>query len=88
MIESQLVDIVKNIMKSIPNANELSQNAEKKVYSILSNSLQKLDIVSKEEFEIQTQVLLKTRKKLEALENKIETIEKAMKESAYEIQEP
>lgn len=49
-------------------AGELQKNAQ----ALLSSFFSKLDLVSREEFDIQTQVLLRTREKLKALEARLE----------------
>lgn len=47
----------------------------KRKFARLQNQLAKLDVVSREEFDIQTQVLLKTREKLTALEKRLAELE-------------
>jgi len=42
---------------------------------LLLASLQRLDLVPREEFELQEQVLLRTREKLEALEARVAELE-------------
>ena len=42
----------------------------------MTQGFQKLDLVTREEFDLQTQVLAKTRAKLEALEAKVNALEK------------
>jgi ubiquinone biosynthesis accessory factor UbiK len=55
---------------------EQSKSLPKEIFrQLIQETLLKLNLVSKQEFEIQTQVLLKTRKKLEALEKKIKELE-------------
>jgi ubiquinone biosynthesis accessory factor UbiK len=51
-----------------------SINLEKHIQTILKSKLNKLDIVSREEFDIQSKVLLKTRLKLEELSNKLNSL--------------
>ncbi|GAB4223298.1 MAG: hypothetical protein Kow0076_5580 [Francisella sp.] len=41
---------------------------------ILNKSLKKLDVVSREEFEVQKKILLKTRQKLEEIEEKLDKL--------------
>jgi BMFP domain-containing protein YqiC len=43
----------------------------------MSGLLAKLDVVTREEFDIQTQVLARTREKLKELEARVEALEKA-----------
>lgn len=60
-----------------------AKDVEKNIKALLQSSLQRLDLVPREEFELQTQVLLRTREKLEALEARIAQLEarRASKES-------
>jgi len=50
---------------------------EKNARALLSSFFGKLDLVSREEFDIQTQVLLRTREKLKALETRLDELEQA-----------
>ena len=48
---------------------------EKNARALLSSFFSKLDLVSREEFDIQAQVLLRTREKLKALETRLDALE-------------
>ncbi len=48
---------------------------EKNARALLSSVFSRLDLVSREEFDIQTQVLQRTREKMQALEARIAQIE-------------
>jgi ubiquinone biosynthesis accessory factor UbiK len=48
---------------------------EKNARALLSGFFAKLDLVSREEFDIQAQVLLRTREKLKALEERVARLE-------------
>jgi len=50
---------------------------EKNAKALLASFFAKLDLVSREEFDIQTQVLLRTREKIKALEARLDAIERA-----------
>lgn len=52
-----------------------ARDIEKNVKAMLASSLSRLDLVPRAEFEVQAQVLLKTREKLEALERRLAEIE-------------
>jgi BMFP domain-containing protein YqiC len=43
---------------------------------MMNQGFQKMDLVTREEFDLQAKVLAKTREKLEALEAKVATLEK------------
>jgi len=53
-----------------------ARDVEKNVRALLHSGLQRLDLVPREEFELQTQVLQRTREKLEALEARVAEMEK------------
>lgn len=53
-----------------------AKDLEKNVRGLMTQGFQKLDLVTREEFDLQTQVLAKTRAKLEELEVKVNALEK------------
>ncbi len=60
--------------------NEAIQNSpmkdvEKNVKAMMAQGFSKLDLVTREEFDIQAQVLARTRSKLEALEARVADLE-------------
>ncbi|MDO8654519.1 MAG: accessory factor UbiK family protein [Undibacterium sp.] len=55
--------------------NSPAKDIEKNVKAMMSQGFAKLDLVTREEFDIQAQVLAKTRAKLEALEARIAELE-------------
>ena len=54
-----------------------AKDIEKNVKALLQSGLQRLDLVPREEFEVQAQLLQRTREKLEALEARVEQMESA-----------
>ena len=56
--------------------NSPAQDLEKNVRTMMTQGFQKLDLVTRDEFDLQTKVLAKTREKLAALEAKVAEIEK------------
>lgn len=63
---------IKAIVASSP-AGDL----EKNVHALLQGAFTKLELVSREEFDVQAEVLRQTKEKLAALEKQIEALEKA-----------
>ena len=53
------------------------KDVEKNVKTLLGSTFSKLDLVTREEFDIQQQVLIKTREKLAALEARLAKLEAA-----------
>lgn len=73
-------DIAAKIGKLIPNSvKDLQKDIEKNVKAILQNAFTKMDLVTREEFDVQTKVLARSREKLEALEKRLAKIEKTHK---------
>lgn len=56
-------------------SKKLGADVEQKVRQVIQGQLNKLDVVSREEFDVQTQVLLRTRQKLTELEQKMAELE-------------
>jgi ubiquinone biosynthesis accessory factor UbiK len=68
-------DMQAKINKAIENSP--AKDIEKNVKAMLSSGFAKLDLVTREEFEIQSQVLAKTRARLEELEARVAQLESA-----------
>jgi hypothetical protein len=66
-----------DLQSKINQALETSpaKDIEKNVKAMMSQGFSKLDLVTREEFDIQAQVLAKTRAKLEALEARVAALE-------------
>jgi len=56
-------------------ADNPAKDLEKNVRALLSSALARLDLVSREEYEIQSQVLARAREKLAALESRVAELE-------------
>ena len=57
--------------------NSPAKDIEKNVRSMMTQGFSKLDLVTREEFDVQAQVLARTREKLQALEARVDALEKA-----------
>lgn len=70
MLDPKLTDkLAKCLQDSVPpGMRDLYKDMEKNMHAVLQSFFSKLDLVTREEFDAQTNVLLKTRRKLEALE--------------------
>lgn len=77
----KIEQIAKQIHESMPQpVKDLGADVDQKVRQVLQGQLSKLDVVSREEFDVQTQVLLRTRQKLNELEAKLAEIETKLSE--------
>jgi len=63
-----------------PGLQGLQGDLQRNLRSAMESALSKLNLVSREEFEIQQAVLLRTREKLRALEARIAALEATSKE--------
>ena len=84
MIDPKKIEqIAKNISNAIPpGVKTMADEAEVKVKQVLQSQLNKLDFVSREEFDVQSNVLIRTREKLEALEAKLAALEASLEKDA------
>jgi len=72
----KIEEMVSSITNAIPpGITAIQADVEKNIRSVLSATFAKLDLVTREEFDIQTQVLHRTREKLEALEQLVTKLE-------------
>jgi BMFP domain-containing protein YqiC len=78
MFDPKSIDnIADRIANAIPpGLNNFKDDMEKNVHALLQSALSKLDLVSREEFEVQKAVLAKTRSRLEELEKRVAELEK------------
>lgn len=67
-------DIASKIAAAI--ANSPAKDVEKNVRAMMASAFTKLDLVTREEFETQQELLLKSREKLTELENRIAELER------------
>jgi BMFP domain-containing protein YqiC len=75
-----LDDMVNRLLGSLPGGlRDLKTDTEKNLRAALHSTLSKMDLVTREEFDIQQGVLARTRAKLEALEKQIADMEQQIK---------
>ena len=65
---------IRHIIKDSP-VNDIEDN----INALLKSTFTKMDLINREEFDVQTEVLKRTRSKLEALEAKIIDLEHKLK---------
>ncbi len=76
MLDPKTLEEIGNKMSALL-ANSPAKDLETNAKAAVSGLLAKLDVVTREEFDIQTQVLARTRQKLKELEARVEALEKA-----------
>ena len=80
MINPAKIEEMARAIKSAlpPEQKSVGEEVDKKVKQVIQAQLMKLDVVSREEFDVQTKVLLRTREKLQALEEKLNQLEQQL----------
>ncbi len=76
MTTESIEDIARKLTDVLPEGlRSVREDLENNFRGVLRSSLAKLDLVTREEFEVQEAVLAKTRARLEALEARLKDIE-------------
>jgi BMFP domain-containing protein YqiC len=76
MSDKSIEELARKLAESVPDSlRALRKDLEEGFRGVLKNGLDKLDLVTREEFEVQEAVLAKTREKLEALEQRLQELE-------------
>lgn len=78
MIDPKILDdLAKRLAEAVPiGVREFQQDMEKNFRATLNSAFSKLNLVTREEFDVQTAVLARTRAKVEALEQRVAELEK------------
>ncbi|RKF21532.1 accessory factor UbiK family protein [Alginatibacterium sediminis] len=77
---SKIEEIAKQINGLVPpGLKAVGDEFESKVKQVLQAQLNRMDVVNREDFDVQTQVLQRTREKLQALEEKVAALEEKSK---------
>ena len=75
---NQLDDLARRLSDLVPpGLRESGEELQASFRAVLRSGLARLDLVTREEFEVQRAVLLRTREKLEALERTVAELEAA-----------
>ena len=78
MVDKQKIQEISKKIKGIISDSPIN-DIEENINALLKGMFTKMDLITREEFDVQTGVLKKTRKKLESIEKKLAEIEKGIK---------
>jgi len=79
-IETSIHQAIQQAVKLVPDdMTRFQEDIEKNLKSALQAAFSKMDLVSREEFDIQAELLSRTRALLEELEKKISDLEQTRK---------
>ncbi len=77
MSDESIENLARKLAESVPGGlRSMREDLESNFRGVLRSGISKLDLVTREEFEVQEAVLGRTIEKLERLEAKLEEIEK------------
>jgi ubiquinone biosynthesis accessory factor UbiK len=72
----QIDELARQLAAAVPkNLRALGEDLEKNFRSLLMAGFERMDLVTREEFDLQMAVLQRTREKLEALEARLAALE-------------
>jgi hypothetical protein len=77
MIDSKNFEqVFESLRQAMPGG--VAQDVEKSLRAALTSALARLDLVTREELDVQAQVLARTRERLEALEKQVAQLEQRL----------
>ncbi len=75
-----LDDLARQLAESIPqNLRTLGEDLERNFKTLLQSGIDRMELVTREEFDLQRAVLERTRAKLEQMEARLGELEKSLK---------
>jgi hypothetical protein len=80
MLDAQKLNEISNKIKEVVSSSPLG-DVEKNLNALLKGMFTKMELVTREEFEVQAEVLRNTRQKLELLEARLAELESAGSET-------
>ncbi|OZB36206.1 MAG: hypothetical protein B7X35_00700 [Halothiobacillus sp. 14-56-357] len=82
-IAHTIEELSQRIEQALPESlRQTKTEMDKTIRQAVMNAFQKMELVTRDEFDIQTQVLARTRAKLEALEQRVAALEAALNNNA------
>jgi len=74
-VDSKLLDDLNRRVKALVDASP-ARDLEKNLRAMMTSTLSRLDLVTREEFDVQQELLRRTREKVQQLEARLEELEK------------
>lgn len=77
IIKQSIEDMISQVIKLVPeDMTQFKDGFEKNIRATIEASFKKMDLVTREEFDIQTLLLQRTRAQLDELQKKLTELEK------------
>ena len=84
---TQIDELAKKLAGFMPTSvQNLQEDIEQNIRNGLESGLRKMNLVGREEFDIQNAVLLRTREKLEALEKTVAALEMQISKNTEDLE--
>ncbi|HEX7030713.1 MAG TPA: accessory factor UbiK family protein [Gammaproteobacteria bacterium] len=84
-----LDDLARRLYEAVPSGlRDAQKDLENNFRAVLQNVLGRLDLVTREEFDVQTEVLRRTREKLESINLRLVELEDAIKPPTEKVAKP
>ena len=75
----KLDDFARRIQASLPpGLDEVREDVTRNIRAVIAAGIARMDLVEREEFDVQSAVLARTREKLEALEARVRALEEQL----------
>ena len=82
MIKDKIEEILSEVSNALPkDMQNFKQEVENNLRATLNASFSKMELVTREEFDIQTALLQRTRSQLDTLQEKLSLLEKQLEET-------
>ncbi|MCF6218224.1 MAG: accessory factor UbiK family protein [Gammaproteobacteria bacterium] len=80
MIDHKVMDELASKISGLvpPGVKGIQEDIEKSVQGVLQSAFSRMELVTREEFDVQSEVLSRTRSKLELLEKQVAALEKTV----------
>ena len=73
----KLDDLARRVQASLPpGLDEVREDVTRNIRAVIAAGIARMDLVEREEFDVQSAVLARTREKLEALELRVRALER------------
>lgn len=79
MIDASKIEELSNKIKEIVASSPLA-DVDKNIHALIKGALTKMELITREEFDVQTEVLRHAREQLIKLETKLEALEAELKQ--------
>ena len=77
---TKVEELADRIARIVPAAEQFKEDAHKNLRAVLNAALARMDLVTREEFDVQSDLLARTRAKLEAMGRQVAALEAELKE--------